>query len=122
MADLKEWHVGIKFYLKLGKTTTETSDMLKVAFVEQWEEHKSLRLSKFKSSVTSVEDAEHSECPVTSKTGENGLSERTHSQKQKNYYHEVADILGIIFLSVQCILKDNMNLMPNLSPTCLVCA
>jgi hypothetical protein len=35
MADLKEWHVGIKFYFKLGKTFTQTSNMLKVAFVEQ---------------------------------------------------------------------------------------
>jgi hypothetical protein len=36
--------------------------------------------------VTSVEDAEHSGCPTTRKTDENGLNEGTYSQKQKNYY------------------------------------
>jgi hypothetical protein len=34
MADLKEWHVGIKFYFKLDNTFTETSDIFQVAFVE----------------------------------------------------------------------------------------
>jgi hypothetical protein len=28
----------------------------------------------------------------------------------------------LTFLSVQSSLEDNMNLLPNLSPTCFVCA
>jgi hypothetical protein len=70
MAYLKEGHVGIKVYFKLGKMFTETFNVLKVAFVEQtvgrtqvfdWR-------FKFKSDVTSVEDA-------------GGLREGTYSQE-----------------------------------------
>jgi len=70
MGDLKEWLVGIKFYFKLGKMFTETSTMLKVAFVEHTVGRTQVFdwLSKFKSNVTSVEDAD-------------GLSEGTYSQK-----------------------------------------
>jgi len=83
MTDLKEEHIGIKVYFKLGKMFTETFNVLKVAFVEQtvgrtwvfdW-------LSKFKSDVMSVEDAD-------------GLREGTYSQKKKNRRittHEVAN-------------------------------
>jgi hypothetical protein len=39
--DLKEPHVCIKFWFKLGKNTTETYIMLKVAFGSRyWEDHK----------------------------------------------------------------------------------
>lgn len=61
-----------------------------------------------------------------------GLSEGIYSQKTEELLpmkliilkngrittHEVANI----FLSVQSNLEDNLNLMPNLSPTCFVCA
>jgi hypothetical protein len=70
MADLKEGHVGIKVYFILGKMFTENFNVLKVAFVEQTVGRTQVFdwLSKFKSNVTCVEDAD-------------GLREGTYSQK-----------------------------------------
>jgi hypothetical protein len=73
MADLKEQHVCIKFCFKQGTNDTETFKMLKVCFGKQivgrtqvfeW-------FSKFKNSVSSAEDDEHSGHPSMSKTDEN---------------------------------------------------
>jgi hypothetical protein len=51
----------------------ETFKTLKVVLKSgQWEEHEFLGgFSKFNTSATSVEDAEHSQCLSTSRTGEN---------------------------------------------------
>jgi hypothetical protein len=66
-------HVCIKFCVKLGKSATETTDMLCEAFGEhslsqravfQWH-------SRFKTGRVSVEDDECSGRPSTSKTTEN---------------------------------------------------
>jgi uncharacterized metal-binding protein len=67
-----EQHVFIKFCVKLGKSATETLEMLHEAFgvhslrcTEVFEWH-----SRFKVGRVSVEDDEHSERTSTSKTRE----------------------------------------------------
>jgi hypothetical protein len=89
MADLKEGHVGIKVYFKLGKMFTETFNVLKVAFVEQTVGRTQVFdwLSKFKSDVMSVEDADGlREGTYSQKNRGITIHEVDNSQKQKNYY------------------------------------
>jgi hypothetical protein len=68
----------------VGKNATGTFRKFEVAFIEQpvgrtqvfdW-------YSKFKGSVTYVEDAECLECPLTSKTDDSGFGEGACPQKQ----------------------------------------
>jgi hypothetical protein len=73
MDDKIEQHVCIKFCVKLGKSVTETLEMLRKAFGEHslsqtvfFEWH-----SSFKTSQVSAEDDEHSGQPNTSKMTEN---------------------------------------------------
>jgi len=60
MTDGKEQHVCIKFYFKLGRSSTETSETLKVPSGEQTVGRTQVFdwFSKFRSCVTSAEDAE----------------------------------------------------------------
>jgi hypothetical protein len=70
MAGLKEQCVCIGFCFELGKMLQICSEISKVASESrQLEEQKLLWVSKVRSSVNLVEDAEHLECRSTSKTG-----------------------------------------------------
>jgi hypothetical protein len=55
MADLKEQRICVRFYLKLGKTASETHEMLKTAFGDNV---KVLSTSK-ESDTSQVEPQEH---------------------------------------------------------------
>jgi hypothetical protein len=113
MADLKEQHVCIKFCFKPGKNVTETFKMLKVCFGKQTMGRTQVLewSSKFKSSVTSVEDDVHSVHPSMSKTDENVDQMKEHVHKNTRLtIHEVANMLHISFGSLWSILKDNLNM------------
>jgi hypothetical protein len=87
MTDVKKQRVCIKFCFKLERGATETSEILKVVSGEQTVRRTQVFVwfSKFRSSMTSAEDAEHLGLISTSKTGE--YVERVKEsfpQKQKN--------------------------------------
>jgi hypothetical protein len=67
-------------------------------------------LSKFKSSLTSVKDANHSGHPLRGKTDENvDKVKDLVSEHRRITIHEVANILGISMGSVHTSLQDNLN-------------
>jgi hypothetical protein len=63
----------IKFYFRLDKTVPETDKMFKLAFREETSSRTQTFywFLKFKSGVTSTNDAEHSGCPSMNKMAEN---------------------------------------------------
>jgi hypothetical protein len=106
-------HVCIKFSVKLGKSITETLEMLCEAFGEHslswtavFERH-----SRFKASRVSVGDDEHSGQPSTSKTTENVEKIRELIDKDcRQTIHELADTVGISYGVFQEILTENFNM------------
>jgi hypothetical protein len=90
--------VCIKFCVKLGKSTTETLEMLREGFgghslcltaVSEWH-------SRFKAGRMSAKDDERSGRPSTSKTTENYEKNRAliHEDRRRTI-HELADTVGI---------------------------
>jgi hypothetical protein len=107
-----EQHVCIKFCMKLGKSSTETLEMLCEAFGEHslswtvvFESH-----SRSKAGRVSDEDDERSGRPSTSKMIENveKIRELIHEDCGRTI-HELADTVGISYGVCQ-ILTENLNM------------
>jgi hypothetical protein len=108
-----EQHICIKFCVKLGKSTTETPEMLCKVFGEHplsqtavFEWH-----SRFKAGRVSVEDDERFGRPGTSRMTEN--VEKTRELIHEDHHrkiHELADTIGINFGVCQEILTENFNM------------
>ena len=98
MADFHEQSACIKFCFKLGKTATESYEMLKTTFGEQvmgrsqtfqW-------FSRFKAGRTSTDDDERSGRPVSSSTPK--MIERVRQiirEDRRCTIHEVSMLVGI---------------------------
>jgi hypothetical protein len=93
-----EQRVSIKFCVKLSKSATKTSEMLREAFgehslsqTEVFEKH-----SRFKAGRVSVQKSESSGRRSTIKTTENfeKIRERIHKDRRRTI-HELADNVGI---------------------------
>jgi hypothetical protein len=108
MADLKEQCVCIELYFKLVRNAVEIFQVLKISLwntvngnniVFEW-------FSKFRSGVTSVENAKHLGCPSMSKTDENvDQVKKLVLENRKIVICEGANVLGIRSGSVQSIWK-----------------
>jgi hypothetical protein len=108
-----EQFVCIKFCVKLGKSATETLELLCEAFGEctlsrtaalEWH-------SLFKACQMSVEDDERSGRPSTSKTTENVEKIRELIREDRcQTIHELADTIGISYGVCQEILTENLNM------------
>ena len=101
--DSKERYVCFKFCFKLGRHTTETSETLKVPSGQQTVGKTQIFywFSKFRSSVTSAEDAGHLERISTSKTGASVEQVKEVLLKNRGMtLYEVANVFGISFVSV----------------------
>jgi predicted ArsR family transcriptional regulator len=107
-----EQHVCVKFCMKLGKSTTETLEMLREAFGEYSLSQTAVNEghSHFKASRESVEDDEPSGQPSTSKMTENAekIRELVHEDRRQTI-HELADTVGISYGVCQEILTGNLN-------------
>jgi hypothetical protein len=105
--------VCIEFCVKLGKSTTETLEMLHEAFGEHSLSQKVVFecRSRFNTGRVSVEDDEHSGRPRTSKTTENvkKIPELIHEDRRQTI-HELADTVGISCRVCQEILTENLNM------------
>jgi hypothetical protein len=118
MKDLEEKHVCVKFCLKLGKTFTETFQMLQQSYGEdclsrtqcyEW-------YQRFKSGRTSIEDDPKSE-RSSSSTGDDHI-EKVRSVMRENRrltVREVSEELGICKSSCHTILTEKLKMH------CFVC-
>ena len=113
MNEKNEQRVCIKFCVKLGKSATETFDMLRQAFHDHalgrtqvfgWH-------ARFKSGRESVEDDERSGRPVTSRTPENvnKISELIHEDRRQTI-NELSALVGIGYGVCQEILTEDLNM------------
>ena len=108
-----EQRVCIKFCAKLGKTPTETFDMLQKAFPESalgrtqvFEWH-----SRFKSGQDSVKDEERSGRPTTSKTPETiARIEALIREDRRRTIREISTLVGIGYGVCQEILTEKLNM------------
>jgi hypothetical protein len=104
---LKEQRVCIDFCQKLGKTATETYEMLQQAFGEaalsrsktfEW-------YSRFKNGLTSIDDDPHTDRPSTARTNE--TVDRVNAvicENRRLTIREIADELNLSFGTCQAIL------------------
>jgi transposase len=125
MADLKEQRICVKFCFILGKTASETHEMLKTAFGDnamgrtqsfEW-------FSRFNRGKTSVEDSERSGRPSTGRTDENVENVREIiNEDRRNTIMEIADRLGLSYGTWQRILTEGLNMQRISCAHCFVCA
>jgi hypothetical protein len=105
--------VCIKFCVKLGKSTTETLEMLREAFGEHFLSWKAVfeRHSHFKASRVSVENYKRSGQSSTSKTTQNveKIRELIHEDHRQTI-HEHRVTAGIGYGVFQEILTENLNM------------
>jgi hypothetical protein len=108
-----EQRANVKFWVKLGKSVTETLNMLRQAYGDEamsrtqcfeW-------YRRFKGGRTSLEDDERSGRPSTSITPENveRIRELVHADRQR-MINNTADIVGVSYGSVQTILMLELNM------------
>jgi hypothetical protein len=122
---LKEQRIYVKFCFKLGKTASETHEMLRTAFGNdamgrtqtfEW-------FSRFKRGDTSVEDSERSHRSSTGRTDENVENVRKIvNEDRRNAITEIAGRLGLSYGTCQRILTENLNMQRISGAHCFVCA
>jgi AraC-like DNA-binding protein len=110
---LKKQHVCNKFCQKLGKTATETYEMLQQAFREtalsrsktfEWD-------SRFKNGRTTIDDDPHTDRPSTART--NKTVDRVNAVTRGNRrltIRKIADELNLSFGTCQAILTQNLGI------------
>jgi len=113
MCDLKEQRTCLKFCFLLGKTPTESLEMLQEAFKEQtlscarvfeW-------FSRFKKGDLSIEDQPRSGRPSSSQNNENIAKIREKLNKDHRYtIDELSEVTGVSWSSVQRILTQDLGM------------
>ena len=113
MNDKFEQRANVKFCVKLGKTATETLNLLREAYgpeavgrTQCFEWHR-----RFQSGRSSLEDDERSGRPSTSITQENVLRirELVHEDRRRSI-DDFANIVGVSYGSAQAILTSELNM------------
>jgi hypothetical protein len=110
---LKEQRVCIKFCQKLGKTATETYEMLQQTFGEtalsrsktcEW-------YSRFKNGRTSIDDDPHTSRPSTARTNETvDCINAVICWNRHLMFREIADELSLSFVTCQAILTQDLEM------------
>jgi len=111
--DLKEQRTCLKFCFLLGKTPTESLEMLQEAFKEQalsrarvfeW-------FSRFKKGALSIEDQPRSGRPSSSRNDENIAKICEKLNKDRRYtIDELSEVTGVSWSSVQRILTQDLGM------------
>ena len=112
MTDFKEQRICIKFCFNLEKTAAKTHRMLQEAFGDHaMSQSKTLWYKCFKDGRTSVDDDEHSGRPLISTTPGNIAKVREAIlADRRQTIHDVCEIVGLSYGTVQRILEDNLNM------------
>jgi hypothetical protein len=110
MTDFKEQRICIKFCFNLEKTTAEC--YRKPLDIMPWAKAKLfLWYKRFKDRRTSADDDGHSGRPLTSTTPENTAKVRKAIlADRRQTIHDVCEIVGLSYRTVQCISADNLNM------------
>jgi len=113
MCDLKEQRTCLKFCFLLGKTSTESLEMLQEAFkgqalsrarVFEW-------FSRFKKGDLGIEDQPRSGRPSSSRNDENIAKIREKLNEDRCYtIDELSEVTGVSWSSVQCILTQDLGM------------
>lgn len=113
MADSREQRAAVKFCFLLGKTGTETFEMLKTAYkddalgktqVFEW-------FSRFKKGEMSIDDKPRSGRPSTSRTDENVAKIREIVlEDRRRTIDEMVELSGVTWSSVQRILTEDLRM------------
>jgi hypothetical protein len=110
---MTEQRICIKFCFNLKKTAAETHRMLQEAFGDNAMSQSKTFLcyKRFKDGRTSVDHNERSGRPSTSTTPENirNVREAILADRRRTI-HDVCDIVGLSYGTVQRILADNLNM------------
>jgi hypothetical protein len=112
MTHFMEQRICIKFCFNLKKPATETHWMLHEAFGDNaMSQSKTfLRYKRFKNRWTSVDYDKNSGRPSTSTTLENIAKVREAIlADRRQTIHDVCEIVGLSYGTVQCIFVDNLN-------------
>ena len=113
MSDRTEQQICLRFCFRLGKTATETHEMLQKAFKEkalsrtqvfEW-------FARFKRGEMSVEDHPHSGRLSTSRTDENVEKIQEKINEDRRYTtDEISEATGVSWRSCQRILTVDLNM------------
>jgi len=114
MTNFKEQRICIKFCFNLKKTVAETHRMLQEAFGDNAMSQSKTFLwyKRFKDGRTSVDDDKRSGRPSISTTPENIAKVREAILADRRQpIHDVCEIVGLSYGTVQHILVDNLNMI-----------
>ncbi|PNF37861.1 hypothetical protein B7P43_G07424 [Cryptotermes secundus] len=113
MADFREQRAAVKFCFLLGKSGTETLEMLKTAYkddamgktqVFEW-------FSRFKNGEMSIDDKPRSGRPSTARTHENVEKIREIiKEDRRRTIEEIVELSGVTWSSVQRILTEDLGM------------
>jgi len=113
MCDLKEQRTCLKFCFLLGKTPTESLEMLQEAFKEQALSRERVfeRFSRFKKGDLRIEDQPRSGRPSSSRNEENIAKIREKlNEDHRCTIDELSDVTGVSWSSVQHILTQDLGM------------
>jgi len=108
-----EQHVNVKFCLKLGKSATETYDLLKKVYGDECLSRTQVfeRLKRFKEGREEIEDYQRHDRPSTSKTGANIEKVGEFVRQRRGLsIRAVAEFINIDKETVRQILHNNFNM------------
>jgi hypothetical protein len=113
MTDFKEQKICIKFCFNLKKPAAETYRMLQEAFGDNAisQSKTFLWYKRFKYERITVNDDARSGHPSTTTTPENRAKVcKAILADRRQTIHDVCEIVGLSYGTVQCILADNLNM------------
>jgi len=113
MDDRREQRAAVKFCFLLGKSASETTEMVKVAYkdgamsrtqVYEW-------FSRFKEGEMTIEDQPRSGRPSTSRTDNNvqKINEIVREDRRRTI-EEIEELSGVSWSSVQRILTEDLGM------------
>jgi len=113
MSDRTEQRICLRFCFHLGKTATETHEMLQKAFKEEALSHTQVFewSAWFKRGEMSVEDHPHSGCPSTSRSDDNVEKIRQKFNKDRQYtIDKISEVMGVSWSSCHWILTMDLKM------------
>ncbi|KOC69241.1 Putative uncharacterized protein FLJ37770 [Habropoda laboriosa] len=111
MTDFREQRALVKFCFLLGKSGTETLEILETAYKDDAMGKTQVWFSRFKNGEMSIDDKPRSGRPSTARTHENVEKIREIIEKdRRRTIEEIVELLGVTLSSVQRILTEDLGM------------